>query len=213
MVVIDPISNYWGGIKENSNEDVRSVLKPLQLLAERTGVAFVMIQHFGKGDKEYAQQQILGSTGIVAACRAVWGVYVDPNDKGKLIFAKVKINCGYGHTAVSYRIAPPDGRVEIVEASIENLTGDDIASEQRRTKAGAGRPATERNACAALLVEKLKDGRKPSSELKKLLSAEGFSRDTIKAARESLGVEVFRDSDAKCWFWHLPPDPDAENPE
>ena|GEM_PF-6894799 len=64
MVVIDPISNYWGGIKENSNAEVRSVLKPLQHLAEKTETAFVLIQHTGKADKEYAQQRVLGSTGM-----------------------------------------------------------------------------------------------------------------------------------------------------
>jgi RecA-family ATPase len=128
MVVIDPIANYWGNIQENSNAEVRSVLKPLQMLAEKTGVACIMIQHIGKGDKAHAQQKVLGSTGIVAVCRAVWGVYQDTEDKSLCLFAPVKINCGHNHTAVSYRIMPPDGKVEIIDGNIENLTGDDIES-------------------------------------------------------------------------------------
>jgi len=131
MVVIDPVSNYWGGVKENSNAEVRSVLKPLQHLAERTGTAFVLIQHTGKGDKDHAQQRVLGSTGIVAACRSVWGVFVDPDDKGNRLFVPIKINCGYGHTAISYRIVPPDGTVEIIASGIQK-TGDDIIQEHRQ---------------------------------------------------------------------------------
>ena len=209
MVVIDPISNYWGNIKENSNAEVRSVLKPLQLLAERTGAAFVMIQHLGKGDKGHAQQRVLGSTGIVATCRSVWGVFFDPDDKDKRIFAPIKVNCGYGHTAVSYRIAPPDGTVEIIETEIQK-TGNDLIHEQQPANASKrGRPANERIACEVRLMEILKDEDRPASEMLELLRAEGFGTSTIREAKKSLGVESVRDG--KTMMWHLPSDSEAEN--
>lgn len=205
MVVIDPIANYWGGIKENSNAEVRAVLKPLQHLAERTGTAFVLIQHTGKGDKEHAQQRVLGSTGIVAACRSVWGVYADPDEKGKRIFAPVKVNCGYDHTAVSYRIIPPEGRVDIIETGIQK-TGDDI--ESARQVARAGRKPDKHDDCAEWLPTVLADGEKPAKEIYELGKAEGFSERLIKDVKKSLGIESVRECKNDPWRWRLPPDSD-----
>ena len=46
--------------------------------------------------------------------------------------------------------------------------------------------------------------------MKKLLIAEGFSRDTIKAAKELLGVESDQDKGTKHWYWRLPLDSDID---
>lgn len=203
MVVIDPIANYWGDIRENSNAEVRSVLKPLQHLAEKTKVAFVMIQHEGKGEKEHAQQRVLGSTGIVATCRAVWGVFIDPNDKDKRIFAPVKVNCGYDHTAVSYRITPPDGTVEIAEASIENLTADDIAKMQRQVNVNKRGPKTDKvSDCMKQMEELLKDGDKAAKEIEKILLSNRFGMSTIQDAKRKLGAKSVRNGSE--WHWRLP---------
>lgn len=48
LVVVDPVSNHWGGVKENDNAQVREVLKPIQRLAGETGASFLLITHFGK---------------------------------------------------------------------------------------------------------------------------------------------------------------------
>jgi len=207
MVVVDPISNYWGGKKENSNEDVRSVLKPLQHLAERTGVAFVMIQHTGKGDVKYAQQRILGSTGIVATCRSVWGVFVDPDDKGKRLFAPVKVNCGYGHTTVSYKIVPPDGRVDIIENNIENMTGDDIENRQRQVNQQQGQSQSKKSKAIAWLREYLADGGKPVKEIEAAAKANDISFRTLERAKDKLEIKINRVGFGKDSYnvWELPP--------
>jgi len=205
MVVIDPVANYWGGIKENSNAEVRAALKPLQHLAEKTGVAFVLIQHVGKGDKEHAQQRILGSTGIVAACRAVWGVYVANDDKSKRIFVPVKVNCGYDHTAVSFWVAPPDGKVKIIDAKIKGLTGDDIESERRQGQQ-RGRKPTELAKIEAWLLEVLANGEKPAKEIYKLGEANNFSPTTINRAKKALGIASIRERNTDPWLWVLPKD-------
>ena len=206
MVVIDPISNYWGAkTNENSNADVRSNLRPMQLLAEKMEVAFVMIQHTGKGDKEHAQQQVLGSTGIVAICRAVWGISVDPNDRDKRLFSPMKVNCGYDHTAVSYRIVPPDGTVEIVETGIRK-TADDVLDEQRKARESRGRKPDIRNDCEDRMLEILADGRKvQSTDIKTTLRSEGFRESMINTVKRELGVKSIADG-GKGRFWWLPPD-------
>jgi putative DNA primase/helicase len=71
LVIIDPMADYLGDTKENSNVEVRGVLKQLKSIADETGVVFLLIQHLGKGDRESIQQRVLGSTGIVASCQKV----------------------------------------------------------------------------------------------------------------------------------------------
>lgn len=193
MVVVDPISNFWGGINENSNADVRSVLRRLQRLAEKMEVAFVLIQHTGKSGKSHAQQKVLGSTGIVAACRAVWGVFVDPDDKDVRLFAPVKVNFGYNHTAVSYRIVSPGGKVEIIDGSIPGLTADDIESAQQvaRREARSQRPS-KRDECAMWLWTVLAGGEKPVKKIYELGRAKGYSEPTIDRAKAELEIESKR---------------------
>ena len=49
LVVIDPIMAFLGeNINSNSDKDVRSALKPLKQLAERTGAAGVIVRHLNK---------------------------------------------------------------------------------------------------------------------------------------------------------------------
>jgi len=187
MVVVDPISNYLD-TNENSNTAVRSVLKRLQRLADKTDVAFVLIQHTGKSSKAHAQQKVLGSTAIVAACRAVWGVFVDPDDKNTRIFAPVKMNVGHHHTAVSYRISS-GGKVEILDGSIPDMTADDIESAQQaaRREARNQRPS-KRDECAMWLWGILSDGEKPVNQIYELGKAQGYSERTIDRAKAELEV-------------------------
>jgi putative DNA primase/helicase len=192
LVVVDPISNFWGGINENSNADVRSVLRRLQRLADKTNVAFVLIQHTGKSGKSHAQQRVLGSTAIVAACRTVWGVFVDPDDKDVRLFAPVKVNVGHQHTAVSYRITS-GGRVEIIDGSIPDLTADDIESAQHAARREArNRKPSKRDECALWLWDVLSDGERPAKQIYESGKAMGYSEPTIDRAKAELEIESKR---------------------
>ena len=193
MVVVDPIANFWGGINENSNAEVRSVLKRLQRLAEKTGVAFIFIQHTGKSGKSHAQQKVLGSTAIVAACRAVWGVFDDPDDKNVRLFAPVKVNFGYNHTAVSYRISSPEGRVEIIDGSIPDLKADDIEAAQKAARKEArSHRSGKRDECVMWLWTILTEAEKPVKQIYELGKAKGYSERTIDRAKAELGIESKR---------------------
>ena len=210
LVVIDPISNYWGKVSENSNAGVRSVLHPLQKLAERTGAAFVLVQHLGKSTKANAQQRVLGSTGITAACRAVWGVYRDPMDEDKRLFAFIKGNCGHDHTAVSYQVVAPDGRVDILETDIAK-TADDIEAEVIVTKKNAmrdgGIPEKLRNVMRWLVnLIVVAGGEKSANDVYADGSLLGYSRRTIDRAKSMLKIKSVKRGFGKeaITFW-VPP--------
>lgn len=210
LVVIDPISNYWGKVSENSNAGVRSVLHPLQKLAESTGAAFVLVQHLGKSTKANAQQRVLGSTGITAACRTVWGVYRDPRDEDRRLFAFIKGNCGYDHTAVAYQVVAPDGRVDILETDIEK-TADDIEMEivisLKNAERAGGMPLKMR-AVLRWLVELIVagGGEKPANEVYADGSFRGYSKRTIDRAKKLLKIKSVKRGFGKeaITFW-VPP--------
>jgi KaiC/GvpD/RAD55 family RecA-like ATPase len=207
MVIIDPISNYWGKVSENSNAGVRSVLHPLKKLAEKTGIAFVLIQHLGKSARASAQQRVLGSTGITATCRAVWGIYEDPEDDDKRIFAFMKGNCGYDHTAVSFRILPPNGRVEILETDIPKTAEDietEIAAAQKAAKQGV--IPKKLFVAAEWLVQYLADGPKLVNGVYADGQFQGHSERTLDRAKAELGIVSDKRGFGKesITYWVLP---------
>ena len=178
-------------------------MKPLQQLAEKTKAAFVLIQHPGKSNKAFAQQKVLGSTGITAICRAVWGVYADPDDANKRLFAPLKMNCGYNPTTVSYQIAAPQGKVQVLDTDLR-MTGDDIealiAAARREPR---GRKPVTRNGAVEWLREKLALADKcvPVKEIMKEAKAKKFSQRTIERAKEELGIKPIKNRTG--WFWCL----------
>ena len=200
-VIIDPISNFWGKTNENSNASVRAVLKPLQELAEKSGAAFVLIQHTGKSNKPHAQQKVLGSTGITAICRTVWGVYADPNDTdtNRRLFVPLKVNCGSNHTALAYRITE-EGKVAVLETDMQ-MTGDDVeALIAAARKEPRGRKPVARNEVTEWLRDFLAKEGKPVKDIQKAAEAKGFSLRTLERAKKELGIKPTKNG-SYGWVW------------
>lgn len=76
LLVIDPLTAIMDGIDSHKNAEVRSAIRPLADLAERTGIAVVCVSHTRKSEGA-AIHATLGSVGYVAAARAVWAVTKD----------------------------------------------------------------------------------------------------------------------------------------
>ena len=80
-VHIDPISSYFGkGIDSHKNVDVRHVLAPVGMLAERQRVVLLSVTHFSKGGSGQgvrALHKIIGSISFVAAPRFAFAVMED----------------------------------------------------------------------------------------------------------------------------------------
>ena len=47
LLVIDPVGNFLGDVNTYKDSEVRQVLMPLQELAERRGIAILLIAHHG----------------------------------------------------------------------------------------------------------------------------------------------------------------------
>ena len=76
MVGIDPISSYLGRKTDShKNSEVRQVLEPVGLLAERLRVAVVSVTHFSKGGSSASTKAVhrfIGSIAFIGAPRAAF---------------------------------------------------------------------------------------------------------------------------------------------
>ncbi|MGL4943690.1 MAG: AAA family ATPase [Thermoguttaceae bacterium] len=206
LVIIDPVSNHWGDVKENSNAEVRSVLKPLNAIADELGVCIVLVSHTGKSDKEHAQHRTLGSTALPAICRTSWILY---EEAGLRTMALAKGNSIIDPTAVTFRIE--GGEVQIVSTDVQK-TADEHEAECRKTVNSCshrGPSAEKRNEAMTWLEEALSEYGKPfvaATELKDRWEDAGGSQTTLSRAKASLDVRDRKVTiDGKTFsVWHLP---------
>ena len=81
LVVIDPITAYLGSADSHNNAEMRSLLAPLSaVLAARTGVALLAINHLNKANQGPAIYRSMGSVAFAATARSTLAVLADPYD-------------------------------------------------------------------------------------------------------------------------------------
>jgi putative DNA primase/helicase len=211
MVVIDPISNYWGGVNEKDNTQVRSALHPLQQFFQKRRTALVLIQHFTKAKGKKAMLRVQGSVAVTGTVRTVWGVYKDSKEHGLLESQKSRY---FLHVGSNYCVDPmgllfritPDKRVDIIDTQI-TMDGDDFESGE--SPEGGMAPAL-RDA-KEWLENFLSDGRKPSGKksanpgtVRYEAEAAGHSWGTIRRAADSIGIVRATKSENGAYYWHMP---------
>jgi hypothetical protein len=69
------------GVDDTRNAMLRGVLTPLKGLAERLGVAVVLVSHLTKAAAANSKHRVLGSIAYVGACRANHLFVADPGDR------------------------------------------------------------------------------------------------------------------------------------
>ena len=115
LVVINPITAHLGGIDSHKQTDVRGVLAPLAALADRRGVAVVLVSHLAKGGSGNALSRVSGSGGFGAAARAAWGVIKDPRGadedaepavKSRRLLVQLKNNLAPDPGGLGFAITP-----------------------------------------------------------------------------------------------------------
>jgi hypothetical protein len=80
-VVIDPVSAFVPDqLDDHKDAHVRRMLRPLAELAERTGVAIILIKHLNKSDSGNGGNLVSGSRGYVNAARAAFLLGPDPEE-------------------------------------------------------------------------------------------------------------------------------------
>ncbi|MCL2120597.1 MAG: hypothetical protein FWH27_19480 [Planctomycetaceae bacterium] len=198
------------------DHEVRAILDPIGRVLQRKKVTLLLLMHHTKADQGAAQNLVSTSVGWINRARAVWQIHKDVEDEDLRLFVPTpKTNDCVNPTAWSFRIEASSfdaqvGKVRIEDTGLDK-TADDILQERRQANAPKrGRPSKQFN-CQVQLLELLKDGDQPQSEIMKTMEAKGFSEWLIRKAKKSLEIKSVRENKTDPWFWQLPPISEVEN--
>jgi len=185
LVIFDPLTNYLGKLKKNSDQEIRSVLMKLRRLARETEIAVISVDHFNKDTKQtVAAYRQSGTQAFTAVPRLVWSFLPvedeedvgEPHDKeatyGKMLSAK-------GNKL------PPDKRKGLLYKIVGQLVpglGKPVGrfvwlgiANQSANQALAGRPPLKRKAAVNWIREYLADGPRSSDDFYQDARDAGFN--------------------------------------
>ena len=202
LLVIDPFNAYTGGnIDTNKDSSVREILTPLGLLAERRGIAVIVILHLNKGGHDKGIYRFLGSIGFVAAARVAFLVARNPKDDRERVLAPIKNNLAPDMPPIAFEISD-DGRFSWRGET--SVTADDLLTAKPHAEDGSELEEAKR-----FIQEVLAKGAVKVKDIFREASNAGISIPTLKRAKVALGVKSARRQEAMggangYWEWFLP---------
>lgn len=195
LVVLDPISSYFGSTDTWRNTEVRAVLEPVTSFVEKYNVALIGNTHLSKSGKGNANLRMLDSVAISALARSVYMVGKDPDDSKVRLFVPSKGNNGPDMTGLRFsfetRIVKPgvvaafpkwDGSVPI-EMSAEDML--DGGNKKRKNSEDRQREDAER-----FLLDVLKGGPLPAKQVMQAGLAEHLKTYVLTQAIRALRIET-----------------------
>ncbi|MDX1964141.1 MAG: AAA family ATPase, partial [Pirellulales bacterium] len=200
LIIIDPISSYLAGVKQNDSGEIRQALDPLKGLAQRTGAAIVLIAHLNKNGGGSAIYRTSGSISIVGMVRSAWTISKSPDDETTRLFLPTKSNIAPDVFGLSFRIM--DSLVAWGSEPVE-ISADEALAHR---PGGGERKAESLDAAVAFLQTALEFGPKESGELFAMAEQNGISKKTLYRAKDELGIKPQKAGGqfAGKWTWGMP---------
>jgi hypothetical protein len=205
LVILDPIGSFVGsGTDTDKDNKVRAVLGPLAALAERTGIAVVVVAHQRKQAATHADDMVLGSVGFTAMARSVLHLMEDPDNPDRRLFLPGKMNYCRQPKGLAFTINDR-GRV-VWERDPVGVTANGVLAATQRSGDGAGARKLE-DAAKDWLLTTLASGPKLSTEIQALAGAAGHKKATLQRARDGLAnqclIKKIKQSFHGPWSWTL----------
>lgn len=207
LVVIDPVGSYLGGSTDSHRDnEVRAVLAPLAALAERTGVAVLIVAHRRKSGGGSADESALGSRAFTGLARTVWHLSRDPANRHRRLFLAGKNNLAREGDGLAMSITgDPIGAVCWERDPVSMNADDGFAAERESSSDGPGRPRDERDAAREWLAAELADEQEhPVDDLKRDAGAAGIAWRTAQRAASELRVLRRRTAFGGGYVWRVP---------
>jgi len=130
LVILDPISAYFGSVDSHTNARVRSVLSPLIEGAASLSFAVVAVDHLSKSNRQ-AIYRPNGSIAFTAAARAVWLFAKNPDDPTQRLMLPAKLNLAPDQSGLSYKLVEgTPGIVTVMWGESTNLLADSVLTSE-----------------------------------------------------------------------------------
>jgi hypothetical protein len=105
LVIIDPWTAFCEGTDTHRDSDIRVLLRPLAVMAEKLNLAVVLVAHLNKNSQSAAHYRISGSQGLFNAARSVFFVADDKEAPGNRLFIHAKSNLAVKTDTLAFAIA------------------------------------------------------------------------------------------------------------
>jgi putative DNA primase/helicase len=212
LVIVDPISAYMGRVDTHRNSEVRGVLAPLTKLAQRLGVALVIVTHLNKATGTNANYRVTGSIAFTAAVRSSLLVTKDREDPTRRLVLPGKNNLGPDSIGgLAYRVAQSAAGTPYIELEPDPI----MISADEALEPLSEEQATARDDAKSFLRDALANGPVLVKELQKQSKAAGIAWRTMERAKSELGCHAGKRQFAAGWFWSATPlrtPPDSPSP-
>ncbi len=200
LVVIDPLTAFLAR-PSGSEQGVRAALAPLVAMAERMGLAVLVLRHLAKGSGGNPLYRGLGSIGVVALARSALLVTPDPaaTDPFQHVLVQTKTNLSSA-VSLSYRT--------VMRAGIVAIEWLGVSPCQPRDLTGGRAEHTATLEGAYVLYSVLADGPVWATEAYAIAGRAGVTRRTVERAKVLLGVRSRKVGSGRGsrWYWQLPAD-------
>ena len=195
LMILDPIQGYLGGkVDMNRANEIRTVLKKVAAVAERTGCAIVLVGHLNKATGANSAYRGLGSIDFRAAARSV------------LLVGRMKKEPNVRVIVHDKSSLAPEGKSMAFSLGDENgfrwLDGyNDITADELLCGFNA---ETKTAAAEQLILDMLSDGDPVLCKtIQAAAKAKGISKRTLDDAKKNIG-SIHTDKPGKHWTWQIP---------
>ncbi len=203
LCVIDPIGSFLGSSADaHRDNEVRGVLAPLGLLAQKTGVAIVLVAHQRKSAASHADDTVLGSRAFTGIARSVLHLMRDPDDDERRLLLPGKSNLARPADGLAFRIDGDPPRLVWEEGTVA-ATADAVLAAHAGGGSGTSSALDE---AKEWLRDTLIDGPVPAVEVKNQAEADGIALRTLQRAKQVLNVVATKEGYAAKgrWVWVMP---------
>jgi putative DNA primase/helicase len=225
LIAFDPISSYLGGdLDSHSNTELRNALDPMGQMAYDTGAAVLSVSHLNKsGTGVNALNRVMGGAGFTAAPRAAFAVIRDAEKPlvRMMLPLKTNITSDAEKFGMCFTLGQGDGGTDkrtntkiiapmVVWGDKTTMTADEALRAQNEKL----RKPTKFDKATDFIEQALAAGPKLSKEMEAAAERAGIAYQTLRRAREDLGVistKLEQPDGRGPWQWSLPVDDEFED--
>lgn len=205
LIVIDPIGSFLG-VKTDAHRDneIRGVLAPVAKLAEKYGVAVVVVMHRRKSGGSFADDLALGSRGFTGIARAVWHLTRDRENKCRRLLLPGKNNLAPEGGGLAFAIFGDPPAISWERDPVAMTADDALATENANEKKKPGPEPKARNQAVEWLQDLLRSGPMLVATIRDEAGKAGYAWRTVQRAASDMGVKPYREKFGGAWTWRIP---------
>lgn len=203
LIVLDPVFSFVNcAISLKDEQQTRSALEPMCLLAERTNCTVIFIRHVRKSTSGAAIDHGLGGVGIGNLARVVLRVFTDDSDMSHRYLSVVASNIAAVPPTQTFRLEEKGKAGLHVEwEGTTEKSADDLASDST--------DASDRSAledAKSFIKAELDTEAQTVERLKSLAEKMGISPRTLRRAKVDLHVtsRQRKTDNGREWVWERP---------